>query len=258
MITQIYYIGTGALNAMFTLRSTRRTDDAFANMFIPDNYLCNLAAAGEAGEELAISKARNYVDAMRERIGETDDFKIEFGGIWEDACNARRGKLSVRDTAAIETIEAGRFPFGKNAGKRIEDAEFGYVLYFADMMTKTENPVTYALAAACQGVALEKGYIAKREAAAVAKREADELSAHIGTIGERRDFTGEIVSVFFKDDGFGGFHTTKIRCGDDLVTYYGKQIGERGATVTMKATIKRHDEYKGIKTTVVNRPKLAD
>ena len=257
MIRQIYYISTGAKAAMFTLRMTRRSDDAALSRFMPDSYLCNLAAAGDEGTERAILKANEYVDAMRERIGETDDFKIEFGGIWDDATNIRRGKLSTRETMNLELIEAGIFPFGKNAGKRIEDAEPNYILYFADQSKTADNIISAALCAACQGVALEKGYIAKRDQARAERRAIDERSEFVGSIGERREFTGQIISSVWKKYEYleTGFFITKIRCGEYLVTYIGSSnIGERDETITFKGTIKAHQEYQGIKSTVINRP----
>lgn len=259
MITQTYFISTGALSAMFTLNVIRTSDDPHVNLFMRSHYICNLAAAGEDNEERAIEKAKAYADAMRDRIGETDDFKVVFGGIWDDAINVRRGKLSVRETINLETIEAGRFPFGKNAGKLISECDAGYVLFFADKFGKTTDVVSEALAAACQGVALELGYIAKRDAARAERAAKDALSQHVGTVGERTIFEGEIVSSFFKryfeNEPNNGFYIVKVRVGDNLISYLGsKALGERGDVIKFKATIKEHVEYKGVKETKVSRP----
>lgn len=263
IIRQIYYIGTGALGAMFTLRMTRRIEggshDDIVNRFVPDNHLFNLAAAGEENGERAKEKAKAYVDAIRERMGEREDFRVEFGGIWDDAVNTRRGKLSVRDTHNLEMIEAGKFPFGKHAGTIIADAPASYVLYFADKLPTANEPVIYALCAACQSVALEKGYIEARTVAREERRALDEQSSFVGTIGERREFTGEVITAVFKryfhDTPDRGFWINKVRMGTDLIACIGsKQLGNVGETVTFKATIKGHDDYKGIKSTKVNRP----
>lgn len=188
MIRQTYFISTGRKSAMFTLRVLRTTDDPNVNMFMRDHYVCNLANAGEAGEAIALEKARAYADAMRDRIGETDEFKVEFGGFWDEPANLRRGKLSVADTNALENIEAGIFPFGKHRGAKIDEAPQSYVLFFADKLKEFEadpaKVVMAALAAACAGVALEKGYIEARDEARVARAAADALSQHVGTIGE--------------------------------------------------------------------------
>lgn len=165
MITQTYYIGTGEKSAMFTLRMCRRNDDPRMDAFMPDHYLCNLASTDEDGdgETRAIEKAKAYVETMRERIGETDEFKITFGGVWDEPCNVRRGKLSVRDTHNMEMIERGVFPFGKHAGKRIDEVDGGYVCFFADKIATANEPVAYALAAACMAVAIQNGHIVARD-----------------------------------------------------------------------------------------------
>jgi hypothetical protein len=257
-IIQTYFISTGALSAMFTLNVIRQSEDPHVNLFVRSHYICNLAAAGEDNEERAIEKAKAYADAMRDRIGETDDFKVVFGGVWDDAVNQRRGKLSVRDTFNIEAIQDGRFPFGKNAGKKIADCDAGYILYFADKFGKTTDVVTEALAAACQGVALELGYIAKRDAARAESEALDAKSNFIGEVGQRMIFEGEVLVSFFKryyENGGEGYWVNKVRMGDDLVACLGsKSLGEKGQTVKFKATIKKHDEYNGVKSTKVNRP----
>lgn len=253
-ITQTYYISTGKKNAMYTLRCRRDAEGQAASMyaFMPDFYLCNLAAT----EERAVEKATEFVEAMRERIGEREDFRIVFDPTPEIEADKRRGKLSIYDTRKLETIESGVFPFGKHAGSRIEAAPESYVLFFADKAADPANDIVMqALSAACAGVALEQGYIARRDERRAELAALDALSGHIGTIGERRDFEGELYAVFFKGDEFGGYWINKVRCGNDVVSYIGsKALGEKGEVVKFRATIKKHDEYKGVKSTQVNRP----
>jgi hypothetical protein len=262
MIKQTYYIGTGEKSAMFTLRMCRRNDDPRMDAFMPDNYLCNLASTDEDGdgETRAVAKAEAYVATMRERIGETDDFKIEFGGVWDEPCNVRRGKLSVRDTQNMETIERGVFPFGKHAGKRIDEVDGGYVCFFADKIATANEPVAYALAAACMAVAMQNGHIVARDAARAERARLDALSVHFGTEKERLTITGEVVSIFTSHPAYpgdAGYTRTTVRTTDgNLVDWFNNELGARGEVITFKATVKAHNEYKGIKTTRVNRPKL--
>jgi len=50
-------------------------------------------------------------------------------------------------------------------------------------------------------------------------------------------------------------YLTKIRVGDDILVHFGnKHIGEKGQNINFRATVKKHSEYKGIKSTIVNRP----
>lgn len=257
VIVQTFYISTGRKNAMHTLRM-RRDVSGLNPAIMPDHYIRNLAVSVEDAQ----AKATEYFNAWKDRVGgEREDFILNLEIEPEYDITLRRGKLSARDTRSIEAIEAGVFPFGKHADKLIADAPDSYVLFFADKLKTADDldVVISSLAAACMGVALEKGLIAKRDAARAERRAIDEQSAFIGTIGERRVFTGEIVSSFFKkyDASYSddGFWINKVRIGNDLVAYIGgKSFGEVGSTVTFKATIKKHDEYQGIKTTQVNRP----
>ena len=164
----------------------------------------------------------------------------------------------MRDTSCLERIENGIFPFGKHVGTAIEDAPESYILFFADKFGSTDDVVTNALAAVCQGIALEEGYIAAHDAARAERAELDAKSNHIGNVGERIEFTGEIVSAFHKPAvAFisDAYWIVKVRCGEDLVAYIGsKALGDRSETITFKATIKAHSEYKGIKETRISRP----
>ena len=74
------------------------------------------------------------------------------------------------------------------------------------------------------------------------------------------DFEGTLVAVIDLGAKQVAWNTwaenymNKIRCGDNIVVYYGKALGEAGAEISMKATVKCHNEYNGVKQTVVNRP----
>lgn len=254
-----YYISTGKLNAMFTLRVSRMGVGA---MFGADHYICNLAGANN--EEGAVAKARDYFERMFDRMGgNTETHSIFFNDCPEATPRPRRGKLSANDTEALCAIEAGRFPFGKFRGQPIAEAQDGYLLYWADLGAKepADRVVVQALSAACMGIALERDLIAKREAKRAERAEADAKSEFVGNVGERIDFEGVVVSNWRVEQEYGeAFFVVKVRCGDDLVVYVGngEMAGvERDQVVKFKATIKAHAEYKGVKETKVNRPKLA-
>lgn len=260
MIIQTYYISTGKKNAMYTLRLNRISTGMPAGFgsFEPDFYICTLAA----DRERAVEKARTYFEAMHERCPDSEGFRMVFSDEPEYEVTRRRGRLSVAETRMIEDIEAGVFPFGKNKGTRIEAAADSYILFFADKAKDSELTfVAGALASVCMGIALERGLIAKREAARAERAEIDSKSNYIGAVGERREFTGTVISAFEK--GFmhaGEFHLeyviTKVRCGDDIVAYVGKKIAAVNDVISFKATVKKHSEYNGVKSTQVNRPTL--
>lgn len=251
MIIQTYYVSTGAKNAMYTLRCHRTDSGGVLGVYSPDFYICNLST----DEENAAYKATMYFNAMRERMGpDNDNFCLVLdaygSGIYE-----RRGKLSVRDSMALDRIEAGYVPFGKHADKRIDECEAGYLLWLSDKAGTFDGVPMNALAMAAQGVALEKGYIAIREQQREERKAADSVSEFIGNVGERLEFEGEIVTSFQKLSDFGPMWIVKVRCNGNLIAYIGsKSLGEKGETIKFKATIKKHDEYNGVKSTQVSRP----
>jgi hypothetical protein len=250
-VTQQFYISTGRLNVFYTLRSTRHGSHDVG--YVWDNYVCTLST----DEDKAIEKVREYVAAFRERVGETDDFKVVLNELPETDVRHRRGKLSARDTDALEMLEAGRFPFGKHAGENIADAPDGYLLYFADKAKEEARPVFAAMCTACLGVALEKGLIARREEKRAERAAQDALSQHVGTVGARLVVEGEIVTVYHKDgdDYSPGYWITKVRDpAGNLFTYIGNELAPKGARVRFRATVKSHDTREGVRSTRVMRP----
>ncbi len=251
-VSAVFEIRTGEKNVFFTLWNVRV--GAGIGM-VSESYICNLST----DENEALAKATDYVNRYRARVGETDTFKVILAGVIGDETYKRRGRLSARDSQSIDTIESGVFPFGKHAGTRIVDAPASYVLFFADKLREEQNPVMAALSGACLGVALEKGYIAARDEARAAQREIDLVSQFVGNIGERIEFTATVVSAYEKPatDWSDAYFINKLR--DDagnLYVYFGKCLAIRGATIKVRATVKRHVERDGIKSTTINRPKI--
>jgi hypothetical protein len=254
-IIQTYYVSTGKKNAMYTLRFRRDYIGQPGYMFdlMPDHYVCNLAA----DMDRAMEKGAEFVEAFRERVGETDDFKIVFDDAGADReIYKRRGKLSVKETIQVEMVETGVFPFGAHRGKSVNEVPDFYILYWADKAGQSDlEPVILAIVGMCQGVAIEKGLIAKRQAVREARHALDLQSKHIGTLNKRQDFTGVLEYLSGPNDGtFGVWHTNKVRCGNDLVVYFGAPLGKQGETVSFRATVVKHEEFQGVKSTQVKRP----
>lgn len=250
-ITQTFYIATGAKNAMYTLRCNRMMSGLNPD-FAPDHYIRNLSTDIDKAAE----KAAEYFEAFKQRVGENENFVLVLDTNPTDEIYSRRGKLSVQDTKMIESIEAGIVPFGKHAGSLFIDLPESYILFFADKFGETTRPVMNAFSAMCLGIAFENGYIAKRDERREEQRKKDLLSKHIGSEGERRVFEGTLESVFLKDSFDNSYYINKIRCGDDIVIYFGNKLGERGDAIKVKGTIKRHNERDGVLSTQINRPMI--
>lgn len=256
IITATYFISSGRKNAMYTLRVERR-----GGMYVSDNYICNLSTDPVKAEE----KAKEHFDRITSRITETEYFKNIFMGFADFDLFERRGKLSVIQTEQIEKVESGIMPFGKNVGKVIEDLPMNTILWWADQSKlcndqASQNPVFQAVCAKCMGIALEKDYIAKREEIKQERLERDQLSDYIGQIKQRLDFSGKlemVVDCGFQQVSYNSFvekYMNKIRVDNNIVVYFGKKLGEPGEEISIRATVKDHQEYKGVKQTIVNRP----
>ena len=216
------YMSSGRKNAMRTLRIRREGGE-----FFNDNYLCNLCRDPEEAEE----KARDYFDRV-------------FGD--RALCVFQADDMPLNDWGApdpwmvplLKAIEDGFMPFGKHEGEKIEDQDDGYVLWWAEQeITENTKLPAAALIDRFKGIALERNLYKKRE-----KREAEwaakrAASSYIGEVDTRQRFTA----------------------GDDLIVYWGwAELGEVGDAVEFDARVKKHDEYKDEKQTVVNRPTKID
>ena len=238
-----FYIGSGAKNAMYTLRVFH-----VLNGYYNDHYICNLATDAVRAE----TKAREYFDRVAPRFE-----SAQFGGEPDFNLFERRAKLSVRDTQSIALVESGYFPFGKFANEPIADAADSYVLWWADKAkdVSESNTVIFALANTCLGVALDRDLIAKREVIKAERLLVDAQSCFIGSIGDRIQVQGEVIGAFFKQSDYGDYFITKIRTADNnILTYIGKQLAAKGEVIKGAFTVKDHNEYQGVKSTLVNRP----
>lgn len=243
-MSKIFFISSGKKNAMYTLRIAH-----IANGFMRETYICNLST--DAAK--ATQKAQDYVERVRDRF-ESANTTVQFDGEPDFSLFTRRGHLSTKVSSYILQIENGLFPFGKYVGQAIANAPDSYILYFADK-AGDNDAVTEALAHACLGVALERDLIAKREVVREERRQIDAQSNFIGSVGDRVEIEGEVVSLFFKESFNGSYWINKIRTADAaLVTYMGKKIAERGEHIKASFGIKAHSEYQGVKSTLVCRP----
>lgn len=85
------------------------------------------------------------------------------------------------------------------------------------------------------------------------------VSKHVGKIGDRLQVKAKLVARFDSQGHFGATFIHKFvlvdgpDAGADLTWFGSSQIGNIGDTLWIKATIKAHDEYKGVKQTIISR-----
>jgi len=242
------FISTGDLQAMFTLRTWRTV-----NGYSIESYIKNLSTDFDKAERLA----QEYADNLQSRIG-GDTCSVVFSGCDVDEVFKRRGKLSVRDTQNIESIEEGIIPFGKNKGMKIEELPDSYILWLTDQLAKELDPVFSTLCSIASGIAQSRDLLAKREVRREERRQEDLKSAHFGEIGKRYE---EDVEVLYRnrmeEQGFFmGFKYT-IKLSDQILTHKGKTDLPEGKC-RIKFTVKFHYETgeDKVKKTYINRPVL--
>lgn len=82
-------------------------------------------------------------------------------------------------------------------------------------------------------------------------------SQHQGEIGKRQVFKLTVTSIFGAEGMYGTTHIHKMLDKDgNLFTWFGSPGAgclPRGKELTLKATVKAHDEYKGSKQTILTR-----
>lgn len=104
-----------------------------------------------------------------------------------------------------------------------------------------------------------------QERAAAAEKDAQNASKqYVGTVGERREFVATVKMVRQFEGRSFGYYDSGLRTmtmledeqGNSLV--YWNSVGTKGEKVKFKATVKAHQEYKGVKQTVLSRAKVLE
>lgn len=91
------------------------------------------------------------------------------------------------------------------------------------------------------------------------KEAARAYSQHIGSVGDKVTLTITVEHIIvLHSQQYGNNYITIARDENgNAITYKGKtDIGAKGATATIKASIKEHTVYNGIKQTAIQRPKV--
>ncbi len=83
-------------------------------------------------------------------------------------------------------------------------------------------------------------------------------SEHVGALKERLEFDVRVIGKRWVEGYYGSSALIRMLDADDnlFVTFANGQFGddvEIGDAVTIRGTVKKHDEFKGVKQTVINR-----
>jgi hypothetical protein len=86
------------------------------------------------------------------------------------------------------------------------------------------------------------------------------VSSWVGYQGERKTFSVTIERLIPTSSEWGHsfLHSTKDEDGNVITFFNSNKLGEEGEMVRITGTVKKRDDYKGIKQTVLNRVKKVD
>lgn len=168
------------------------------------------------------------------------------------------------ETRAARKAEADRLAWVKAqaeqaeklAAFRAENAEFLKKLESldGDFWNQFRNDfLRRAMAPTARQIGLVEGEIAKR-----AKNAA---SAFVGNVGDKLTLTVTIEQIIVLPDyGFGVNYINILRdqAGNVLVYKGLSDLGQKGETVSLKATVKGHDIRNGVCQTTIQRPKVLE
>ena len=95
--------------------------------------------------------------------------------------------------------------------------------------------------------------------AEVTKRQQNAASGYIGAVGDKVTLTITVERIIVLESVFHGTNYITIARDErgNVVTYKGRvDLGNKGATTTIKASVKEHTVYNGVKQTAIQRPKV--
>lgn len=94
----------------------------------------------------------------------------------------------------------------------------------------------------------------------IERQKAVAASSHVGSVGSREVFPGLVCTQIRSLPGEFGIthlHTFRDSAGNLLKWFASKEALDVGATYDLKATVKKHDEYQGVKQTLLSRCKCS-
>jgi hypothetical protein len=179
--------------------------------------------------------------------------EVEHYGAYNDAVRETiKARATAKKQAAWLAADETRAPLVE--GVRLLAYDKGG--FWASMLEAYEN---WGSLTGGQEAAVRR--IFAQDAARKAERKAaDASSAHVGTVGERRDWTLTLQGRFEYEGDYGVTYGHVFKDADGNVVIYkgsNRLQGERGDTLALKATVKAHTDRDGVAQTMISRPKVA-
>ena len=143
--------------------------------------------------------------------------------------------------------------------KGMFSGDFGKVLYeMQEALSEWGGLTDKQTALVRNALARAEKWESEKQAKFAAKRAEDMAhSDYVGVVGQRQEFTLTVERVHSYDTDFGTTYINICKDGEGhTVVYKGSNGWDKGLTLTVKATVKEHSEYEGLKQTMISRPKV--
>lgn len=246
----IFYISTGAKEVYYTLNKVVQE----GAIVLSHNYVQNLSME----EDEAIEKA----EAFAKRLSDAGLDCVFDGTVDGETYGKLGSNLKVEDHFKMKKIQEGIMPFGKHKDKALKELPQDYMLWAISKFQSSTNPVENSLAFALLSAAIDLGYF--QDGDDILKCLTDfnhqnSKSEYIGEKGQRLTLECLIVNTsgYYDDLYRQEVHNILLKQGDNMIAYTGtKDLGHKGDTIKIKATIKNTYESKGVKYTQITRPTI--
>lgn len=194
---------------------------------------------------------------------------------WCARKDAGYGKTSTADDAMYNMDKYKQFPSTYENSKPTEqdrETTKKALEWIREGNWNVESDFLYSLHVVCKSNVLARNHTGIAAALFVAynrameaereRQQASLVSEWQGEVGEKRLFTLTCDSVFYSENCYGRRVTTTSiyklsdANGNRFTWFSSNDVLEVGNTYTLKGSIKAHDEYKGVKQTVLTRCKV--
>ncbi|MEL7049308.1 MAG: hypothetical protein AAFO75_10180 [Pseudomonadota bacterium] len=258
--TPTLFIGIGEFNHYYTLRETYQhffTVGGKEYVEVRSCHICNLsqnaaeaiAKLQEHGVRLGV-KCQPTTEAdlhgMLDEIKRANEAELEARRQRQAQWEADRANLAAdREAEFLANLEAGIYPFGRYAGEAFENLPNDFCRWLKSTLPEFETGSHMALVAAAV-------------AAKCPDKCAPLFNQHrtIGSIGERITMEVEVHRCIAFDGFYGRTYLVIMReASGCCVVSRGQFYAKEGKKMSIKCTVKEHEEYRGQMQTKVQRIK---
>lgn len=238
-----YYISSGKKNKLYTLRRV-----VTGPGFHEDGYIRSL---GNKPDE-AYKRAQDYISLCGRDLP-----------LYDDGPELAAWSADGTEGNAAEFVQTQIMPFGKYAGIHVSKIPVDYKAYI--LSNEPRNAIGEAVHNSFKDDPAVMEYVAAREDFQKAREEQRKRSAErsqfYGAVGNRYDI--EVTKIFEKwFDGYYGMNCVVIMHDDqdNVFKYFGSAPPEMedDARYLISATVKKHEEYQGVKQTQLQRIRIIE